>query len=158
MTLPFNKGDRISRRAFTLVELVVVLTILGLAASIVTIRFAGPLREARVRGAMEQWRATDQFARQANRFGRITVSLQNAPNRTHLTVQTDSGQILRRWPLDTPLSLAIAGLNDSVEVQELIFDPLSGSPDYRITIRESTFVRSLDFAGGTGCVRTDRSK
>ena len=44
---------------FTLVEIVAVLTILGLAASIVTVRFASPLRDARVRSTVEQWRATD---------------------------------------------------------------------------------------------------
>lgn len=158
MIAPIGKDIRNLRCAFTLVELVVVLTILGLAASIVTIRFAGPLREARVRGAMEQWRATDQFARQANRYGRVTVSLQNSQNRTLITLQTEAGQILRRWPLDTPLSIEIASLDGSVVLEELIFDPLAGSQDYRITIRELTFVRFLEFAGGTGCVRTDKSK
>ena len=35
---------------------------------------------------------------------------------------------------------------------------MAGSQDYRIVVRESTFRRSLDFAGGTGCVRTDKAK
>lgn len=144
-----------TRSAFTLVELVVVLTILGLAASIVTVRFAGPLREARVRAAIEQWRATDQFARQANRFGRVTVSLKRLQNRTLITIQTNTDKILRRWPVDAPLNIELANLNGVVS-DELVFEPVAGSQDYRITVRESTFNRSLDFAGGTGCVRTDR--
>ena len=142
------------RSAFTLVELVVVLTILGLAASIVTIRFAGPLREARVRSAIEQWRATDQFARQANRNGQMKVSLTTSDSRTLVTVQNVEGQIVRRWPIDRPLSIELTNLN-GVATNELTFDTNSGSQDYRITIRESTYVRSLDFAGGTGCVRND---
>ena len=123
---PF-RGSRTSvRTAFTLIELVVVLTILGLAASVVTIRFAGPLREARVRAAIEQWRATDQFARQLNRSGRITVSLKKRQNRTLVTVQTDNGQILRRWSIDSPLSIALTNLNGEV-TDELDFDTLAGS-------------------------------
>ena len=145
---------RQKRSAFTLVELVVVLTILGLAASIVTIRFAGPLREARVRSAMEQWRATDQFARQANRNGRMKISLTTSDSRTLVTVQNVEGQIVRRWPIDRPLSIELTNLNGAA-TNELTFDTNSGSQDYRITIRESNYVRSLDFAGGTGCVRSD---
>lgn len=154
---PNNVGSRKLRHGFTLVELVVVLTILGLAAGIVTLRFAGPLREARVRGAMEQWRATDQFARQSHRSGQITVSLQSLQNRTLVTVQTETGQVLRRWPIDAPMSIEIATSNGGV-TDKLIFNAWSGSPDYRINIRESNYVRSLDFAGGTGSVRSDKSK
>lgn len=153
-----DRGFRRSARSgFTLIELVVVLTILGLAASIVTIRFAGPLREARVRAAIEQWRATDQVARLANRSGRVTVTLNKLGNRTQITVQSDSGQILRRWPVDAPLNIELANVS-GVAMNELVFESMAGSQDYRITVREATFSRSLDFAGGTGCVRTDKSK
>ncbi len=154
---PDKDGSRNSRQAFTLVELVVVLTILGLAAGIVTLRFAGPLREARVRSAIEQWRATDQFARQAHRSNRITVSLQKLEYRTLVRVQTDEGQILRRWPIDHPMSIEITPSYGST-TDELVFESMSGSQDYRVTIRESNFVRSLQFAGGTGSVRSDKSK
>ena len=154
---PFRGFSTPTRSAFTLIELVVVLTILGLAASIVTIRFAGPLREARVRAAIEQWRATDQVARLASRSGRVTVTLKKLANRTQITVQSDSGHVLRRWPVDAPLSIEIASLKGAA-LDELVYEPMAGSQDYRITVRESTFRRSLDFAGGTGCVRTDKSK
>ena len=134
-----------------------MLTILGLAASIVTIRFAGPLREARVRAVIEQWRATDQVARLASRSGGVTVTLKKIANRTQISIQSDAGHILRRWLVDAPLRIEIVSLN-GVAKDELVFEPMAGSQDYRIVVRESTLRRSLDFAGGTGCVRSDKSK
>ena len=155
--IPFRGSRKSVRAAFTLIELVVVLTILGLAASIVTIRFAGPLREARVRAAIEQWRATDQVARLASRSGGVTVTLKKIANRTQISIQSDAGHILRRWLVDAPLRIEIVSLN-GVAKDELVFEPMAGSQDYRIVVRESTLRRSLDFAGGTGCVRSDKSK
>ena len=102
-----------------------MLTILGLAASIVTIRFAGPLREARVRAAIEQWRATDQVARLASRSGGVTVTLKKLANRTQISIQSDTGHILRRGLVDAPLSIEIVSLN-GVATDELVFVPLGG--------------------------------
>jgi prepilin-type N-terminal cleavage/methylation domain-containing protein len=139
--------------AFTLVELVVVLTILGLTASIVTVRFAGPLRRARVEAALEQWQSIDFLARQASQSRNATIALQPAPVAATIFLQQE-GRKDRRWPLESTISLRLETINGQ-PLTRIDFPRSEGTLDYRVIVRDGTFTRSIAIAGGTGSVRRD---
>ena len=58
-------------KAFTLLELLVVLAVLGLLAAVAAVRLHGPYRAARLRDVVERVASTDQQVRaHARRFAR----------------------------------------------------------------------------------------
>ncbi len=138
---------------FTLVEIVAVLTILGLAASIVTVRFASPLRDARVRSTVEQWRATDLMARHWSREDSVNVALEVHSNQTIVRIVDSTGKTLRSLTVDSPLKLILLD-RTAQPIDQLKYSARMGCPDYRLIVSEGNVMRSLDVAGGTGNVRS----
>lgn len=58
-------------RGFTLFEVLIVLVILALATTAVSVTFAAPLRENRLRNAMAKVREMDQFCRLLSRDQKV---------------------------------------------------------------------------------------
>src|SRR5438105_1542102 len=77
----------VRRRAFTLIETMLVILLMALLASAVTLSFARPLRAARAQDAIEMVRSFDGMCRQvARRFGQPVT----------LTYDLSEGRIVRR--------------------------------------------------------------
>ena len=92
-----RRGSRASRpnggaTAFTLIEMMLVVLVMGLLASAAALSFARPMRAARWRDAIEMVRAFDANSReQARRFGRgIGMGFDLAENRV---VRREEGRV-----------------------------------------------------------------
>jgi prepilin-type N-terminal cleavage/methylation domain-containing protein len=150
-------GHTTRSQGFTLVELVVVVTILGLAAGIVAVRFSSPLRRARLRHSAEQWLSTDQLARQISQGTQGQVILKRIGGSTEIEM-IDGGQVVRkRWVVDSPVQVELRGL-DGVALEGLVYSKSIGSRDYTISFVEGKSMESLDIAGVTGYVRIPPKK
>jgi prepilin-type N-terminal cleavage/methylation domain-containing protein len=137
------------RRGFTLVELLLVLVILGLAATIVGVRFSDSLTRARIDEAVLTWQRIDTHARAAARTQELVLRLENAGDSQTIFLDTVSGNQLRTWQL--PVDVELASLNGQ-RIAELRYWRSGGSVDYRVTVRNHSYERRLLFAGGTGHV------
>lgn len=137
------------RRAFTLVELLLVLVILGLAATIVGVRFSDSLTRARVDEAVLTWQRIDTHARAVSRTQELVLRVEGEATSQTIYLDTASGNQLRVWRL--PVDVELASLSGQ-RIAELRYWRSGGSVDYRVTIRNRSYERRLLFAGGTGHV------
>lgn len=143
------------RGGFTLVELAVVLTIIGIAAGIVAIRFSSPLRQARVHAAVERWKALDQLARQMSSQGKVVLKVRYSAQSTNVSIGPVDNPEFRRWSFASPLKVDCIDSNLE-RIQVIDYSPSVGTQDYRITVRDGNYGASIFFAGGTGAPRQER--
>ncbi len=143
--------DSRSTRAFSLVELLVVLLILSMTATIVMVRFAGPLRKQRVATACEQWKSLDQLARIHSKNGDVTIEVVTSSNATQITLSSDKG-LIRQSAFVRPLQIKLYDEFGNV-LSWLSFRQSAGSIDYQVVISEGEVSKEIKFAGGSGQYR-----
>lgn len=138
----------------TLVELIVVLLVLSLIATMTTIRFAEPLQKQRLMSALQQWQSIDFFARKLGRTSEVLIRLDNLSSGTRITIERD-GSTQKNWMINAPMSLAIVDSTGRA-LENIRFVRSQGSIDYRVHVREGAMHERLEIAGGTGKVRYGR--
>lgn len=144
---------RVNRRrkihaAFTLVEVVVVLAILAMAAAMTSIRYSGPMRRARVEGAIQQWISIDQFARQEARKADTLLEMSANENST-LEVKLRSSEGIRRsWTFDSRVN--VRWFNQLEAIALITFSKRHGSIDYKVSFADGPINETIIIAGGSG--------
>ncbi|MFZ4081298.1 MAG: pilus assembly FimT family protein [Pirellula sp.] len=141
----------VAKNAFTLIEMVLVLVILGMVASLVAVRYAAPLQKARVRSVAEYWQGIEHNVRYLNRVSPIRITIQNKGSSTEFTIRRDDDELIRRWAVDPPVSVSVTDKIGN-KLDSIAYSIGQGSIDYKITFQDGSMSRSLTFAGGTGCV------
>jgi len=136
---------------FSLVELVVVLSILGFAIATATIRFATPLQRARVEAVLQQWRCIDSFARAASKSGTVIVNVANSQGAATVEVTRD-GSVLRSWACPNPILFSIDN-NRGEKLSEIVFNRQVGTIDYYLEIVEGKIDKRVVVAGATGQIK-----
>ncbi len=137
-----------SRNAFTLVEIVVVLAILGLTASIVAMNLRGPLRNARVNTAIQQLLSIDQLARNESKKHDVHLSLESKDYcLASLTDGNDAS--IRTWSLPRSVQVSIAG-EPTTDRTMIKYSQVGGSKDLVIEVSEGNVSKKLYIAGSTG--------
>lgn len=140
---------------FTLIELIAVIAILSIAMSIVSLNFATPLRKARTNNAAEIWQNIDQFARELSHRQNIALVLSKSENGMRVVLKDANDGLLREWLLRSPVTTSIT-TTEGQDVSQIVFNRNSGTIDYQCKFREAQVVKSLEFAGGTGYVRSSK--
>jgi Tfp pilus assembly protein FimT len=151
MIRSFGQHKPSRRSAITLVEMMVVLVVLALVATMTSIRFATPLRKQRVLSALQQWRSIDFLARKASRSSDVSVSIESRSGSKVVSVQQDD-RIIRSWAISSPLSLRVQATSGE-EIDLIRFVRAQGSIDYQVTLSEGSTQEQIEIAGGTGKVR-----
>lgn len=138
--------------AFTLIEAVVVLTLMGLLAAAVTVSLAGAARAARVEDVIDAYAAFDRTTREAaRRFGRTPA----------LRFDLNRGTVTRRDAERSETRLALRGDFRVARVMTAERDSRSGevevpvtargyTPSYAVLVVGPTSQRWVVFAGLTG--------
>jgi type II secretory pathway pseudopilin PulG len=142
---------RIPLVGFSMVELVVVLSILGFAIATTTIRFATPLQRARVEAVLQQWRGIDSFARAASKSGTVIVNVANSQSAATVEVTRD-GSVLRSWKCPNPILFSIDN-NRGERLSEIVYNRQAGTIDYYLEIVEGKIVKRVVVAGATGQIK-----
>ena len=139
------------RHGMTLVELLVVLILLGMVATMTTIRFAVPLQRQRVLSVVQQWQSIDFFARKMSRTSDVSIRITPLQDRSVISIERD-GELIRNWAVGLPMAIAIEDLSGQ-PLETIRFVRSQGSVDYRLVVREGLVQKRIEFAGGTGKVR-----
>lgn len=139
------------RHGMTLVELLVVLILLGMVATMTTIRFAVPLQRQRVLSVVQQWQSIDFFARKMSRTSDVSIRITPLQDRSVISIERD-GELMRNWAVGLPMAIAIEDLSGQ-PLETIRFVRSQGSVDYRLVVREGLVQKRIEFAGGTGKVR-----
>jgi prepilin-type N-terminal cleavage/methylation domain-containing protein len=141
------------RDGMTLVELLLVLVLLAMVATMTTIRFAAPLQRQRVLSAVQQWQSIDFFARKLSRTSNVSIRVERLQDRSIVSIERD-GILMRNWSVSLPMSIVAEDLSGKT-LEDIRFDRAQGSMDYRVVVREGTVQTRIEVAGGTGRVRHD---
>lgn len=136
---------------FSLVELVVVLSVLGFAIATTTIRFATPLQRARVEAVLQQWRGIDSFARAASKSGTVIVNVANSQGAATVEVTRD-GSVLRSWACHNPILFSIDNSRGE-RLAEIVYNRQVGTIDYYLEIVEGKIAKRVVVAGATGQIK-----
>jgi prepilin-type N-terminal cleavage/methylation domain-containing protein len=141
--------DRLRRTGFTLVEMVVVVIVLGLSASIVALRMAGPLQRARAESAAQTFLNIDHFARTLSDGRNVKLVIDTSDQPVQLKIIDSAGEVLRQWSLPSTITIRCESI--ASEVIEVIRYPHSGgTTDYRVIITDGYASLNILIAGGTG--------
>lgn len=137
---------------FTLLELVAVLVILSLAAGLVTVQYAAPLRKAQLDRAVSQVRDIDLFARRLSRNEQVRMQLTDDAKGPAIDIFLSGEDRFRRY--EFPSSLEILFQDHSGNPMDfVVFSPLDATLDYRVVVQNGRSRRLVDFAGGSGHAR-----
>jgi prepilin-type N-terminal cleavage/methylation domain-containing protein len=136
---------------FTLVELIVVVTILGLASSLVAIRLAGPLQRARAENAAQSVLNADHYARTLASSRDLRLIVDSTQKPLTLRLVDASGDLVKTWSMASTTKLTCESL-DSKTLAVIHYPQHGGTIDFRARIQDGTSKLSLFVAGGTGHV------
>jgi len=147
----FTKNRRHDANGMTLVELLAVLILLSMLATMTSIRFAAPLRQQRVQSIAQQWLSLDFVARKMSRNSDVFLRIYHETSNSIVTIERN-GQKQREWSIPYPATLTVA--NSVAQPMDAIhFVRGQGSVDYYVSVREGTSQSDMAIAGGTGKVR-----
>jgi len=139
------------RYGMTLVELLVVLILLGMVATMTTIRFAAPLQRQRVLSVVQQWQSIDFFARKLSRTSDVSIRIEPMQDRSIISIERD-GEVMRNWTVGLPMKILVEDLSGQ-SLETIRFQRSQGSVDYRVIVREGSVQKRMEVAGGTGKVQ-----
>jgi prepilin-type N-terminal cleavage/methylation domain-containing protein len=142
------------RRAFTLIEMMLVVLLIGALAGAAAMSFVRPLRAARLRATIEQIRAFDATARQVARRSGREVEIVIDPYYRQL-VRREEGRDISIFRL--PDGLRIEHVRTSGEARQgseltLAISPHGWSRSYAVRLVGHEFDRWLLVAGMSGQV------
>jgi prepilin-type N-terminal cleavage/methylation domain-containing protein len=157
------KHARHNLAAFTLIEMMIVVVILGLLTTAAVLSFARPLREARLRDAIEQIRAADADARRAakhfNKDVTLTIRLED---RVIERREAGVGGATARTALPNSVRLEEVRIGTSTAFDDALLEvsPMGLSPTWAVKIASDDRSQWLVFAGMSGqmAVLNDESR
>ncbi len=139
-------------RAFTLMEVLAVVVLLAIGASVATVSLAGASDAAAAERAISLIRDADARARLLSARGQA-VSLQ-VSDRTRIIVVTENGD---RRTYDFADSSRLYLLDhDDHEITSVHFDARGRSQDYTVMCQSNTGTQRVRFAGLTGWSTVER--
>ncbi len=135
------------RRGLTLIEVLGVIVIVALVASVTTVGLAATHERSRLRDTAAQMRDLDGRARLlAATVGTVVVSMADDGRRVELRAGgVERDELLAS--LEIPINVTI-----EVDTDPVIFDRLGRSPDYTVTLEAGQYVERWQVAGLTGHV------
>lgn len=152
------RGTRPARcaRAMTLLEVLLVTTLIGAAFAMFATGFSGTSRAAEVRRVTADLAHADRLARTAARSGCGTV----------LEISTESPAILVRSPqeqhalgetlLPIGVTIALSDLETGESIASIWYDTRGVCADYRVTLEAPTEHRSWVVSGVSGWTTPDQ--
>lgn len=140
---------RISARGFTLLELIAVLVILGIAAGFVTFQYASPLKKAQLDRTVSQLKDIDLFARRLSRNEEVHVHFVKSNNGVKIEIEIAGKSLVRKYELPKSTELEIQDTSGRV-LEGVLFSPLDATVDYRVEVKDGNYRRKIEFAGGSG--------
>jgi prepilin-type N-terminal cleavage/methylation domain-containing protein len=140
---------RLSAGGFTLLELIAVLVILGIAAGFVTFQYASPLKKAQLDRTVSLVKDIDLFARRLSRNEEIHVHFVKSFNGVTIEVANAGKTLVRKYELPKSTDLEIQDTSGRV-LERVLFSPQDATIDYRVELKDGNYRRSLEFAGGSG--------
>ena len=151
MSMDAKKRRPQVRYGMTLVELLVILILLGMVATMTTIRFAAPLQRQRVLSVVQQWQSIDFFARKLSRTSDVSIRIEPMQDRSIISIERD-GEVMRNWTVGLPMKILVEDLSGQ-SLETIRFQRSQGSVDYRVIVREGSVQKRMEVAGGTGKVQ-----
>jgi len=134
-----NATRSTSRAAFTLLELLAVLTLIVIFSAIVIVSLQGPIRRAQLQTTVDHIIHTDQRQRaksSRSRLGRrIVIDL--SAQAIHV-IEDDTRTITARWQVPEPIQIVelnVAGRRLVQGITEIEIDEYGHSPTYAIHIK-----------------------
>ncbi len=155
-----NATPRVRRDGWTLIELMMVVTLISLVALATTFNFAGPLKSARYSSACQQVRDLDHRIRReclkSNRAAEIQFDLEKG------SLNTNGPETKKKYEL--PSQVMIRAIVDSggkvrKTATTIRFDGYGGSPTYGVAIGMNERTRWFVFLGRTGeCIELENEQ
>ena len=143
----YRPRRQISAQGFTLLELIAVLVILGIAAGFVTFQYASPLKKAQLDRTVSQLKDIDLFARRLSRNEEVHVHFVKSYN--GVTIEITGKSLVRKYELPKSTELEIQDMSGRV-LDGVLFLPLDATIDYRVDVKDGNYRRTIEFAGGSG--------
>lgn len=143
----YRPRRQISAQGFTLLELIAVLVILGIAAGFVTFQYASPLKKAQLDRTVSQLKDIDLFARRLSRNEEVHVHFVKSYN--EVTIKIAGKSLVRKYELPKSTELEIQDTSGRV-LDGVLFSPMDATIDYRVDVKDGNYRRTIEFAGGSG--------
>lgn len=142
--------------AFTLIEAMAAVLLVGILAAGVALSFAAPLRRARAQDAIDRVRAFDSSARaQATASGRPVLGIIDLSNGALERRDAASSETISRQQLPDGIRIDLVRCRDrrdDVGAIEIEFSPLGLSPSYAVHLAGPECDRWIMVAGLSGSI------
>ena len=145
----YRPRRQISAQGFTLLELIAVLVILGIAAGFVTFQYASPLKKAQLDRTVSQLKDIDLFARRLSRNEEVHVHFVKSHDGVTIEIEIAGKSLVRKYELPKSTELEIQDSSGRV-LDVVLFSPLDATVDYRVEVKDGNYRRTIEFAGGSG--------
>lgn len=136
-----------TRRGVTLVELLVVLVLMGLAFAMLATGFAGTTTAARVHEAQGEIINLDQLARRAALADGSILTIDDSGHRVQ--VLDDTGSTLSEFECPPEVRIALRSTADRL-LADIVFDTRGRCEDYVVTLESLNASTAWTVSGTTG--------
>lgn len=148
----------VSTRAFTLIELLAVLVVLGMAVSVAAVGLSSRSVEAHLSDAVSSIASLDASARVLARKGHVTeLRYNDADGRLQLINRCCEDAISIERGLSDRITLETWERPMGTPIESVIVDSRGQSVDYQVRVSSGKLSFALTFAGLTGWYETTRS-
>ncbi len=140
-----------TRRGFSLIELVVVIVLLAMIAALASLSLRGYVARYRLTRAVETISQFDLSLRSEARRVRATVVGTIDPVRRQLAIGSETRTRMFRLPSTVRVTaVRIGRVASSTNRRQIIVDGIGGSPSYAMEISSAAVSRWVFFSGGCG--------
>ncbi|MFG0328785.1 MAG: Tfp pilus assembly protein FimT/FimU [Phycisphaerales bacterium] len=136
-------------RGLTLLEVLLVIVIMAVVASVMGTGLVAQDAAGRLRAAVSDWRRIDHGARTTAAIEARRMTLRVLDDST--AVLRDAGATIRRWDWDSSVAVTMAS-RSGVAISDLWIDARGRSADYMVSVRRGARTKSIVLSGVTGAV------
>jgi prepilin-type N-terminal cleavage/methylation domain-containing protein len=156
--IAWGRRAEASAKAFTLIELLAVLVVLGMAVSVAAVGLSSRSVEAQLSDAASSMASLDASARVLARKGHVTeLQYDKSDGRLQLIDRCCDDAVVIGREISATITLEAWEQPTGTPIESIIVDSRGQSVDYQVRVSSGELSMALTFAGLTGWYETTRS-